>query len=106
MYDLELLGRKRAPALGQLSGCAAGKMIRPQGVLETGMGCSGIDQKRMAELTDVAKTLERLGINDGQRIGLQPDVAPEWVPDDSGVGGLHWWRLANREQRRINAGWT
>ena len=57
-------------------------MIRAQGVLKPGVSGAGINQKCVAELTNITKALEGLGIEHRQRLAIDLDVIPDGVPDD------------------------
>ena len=62
------------------------QVIRPQRMLEARMGRTGIDEKCVAELPDVAEALEGWRIDHRQCLGLEADVVPERVADDLELG--------------------
>ena len=68
--------------LFELGERAAREMIRAQGVLEARVRRAGIDQERVPQLAHVAEALNRGRIHHGERLGLEPDVVPEWIAND------------------------
>ena len=60
----------------------SGQVVGAEGVLESGMGGAGIDEKGVAELSDVAEPLDRRRIEHELRRAVEADVVPERVADD------------------------
>ena len=70
---------------------APGEVVRAERVLEARMRGAGIDEKREAELANVAQPLERRRIDQLEGERIEPDVVPERVADDfDGHGWLTW----------------
>jgi hypothetical protein len=63
-------------------------MVGPERVLEARVSRSGIDEKTVTNLADVAQTLNGGGVECEERGSVEPDVVPEWVADNfSGAAG-------------------
>jgi hypothetical protein len=58
---------------------AAREMVSAQGVLETRMGCAGIDQVGPAKLADVPQALKDLCIDELESQRVDADVVPDGV---------------------------
>ena len=70
-------------------------MIYPDRVVESGVCRTGIDQVRESELFDIPLPLERRGVDDTNRRGVEPNRVPEGVADDPlFTVGRHVRRLA------------
>jgi hypothetical protein len=74
-------------AMPELGDDATREMIGAQRVLEARVRGTGIDEKRVAELANVAEPLERGSIEDGKRLRLEADVVPERVANDLELAG-------------------
>ena len=61
-------------------------MVGAEGVLESGVGRTGIDQEGVADLPDVAEPLDGGGVQGEQRRPIEPDVVPQWISNDLDVG--------------------
>src|SRR5918995_6079854 len=62
-------------------------MVGTQCVLEPGVSRPGINQKAVTNLADVAETLNGGGVECQERGRVEPDIVPEWIPDDVGEVG-------------------
>jgi hypothetical protein len=63
-------------------------MVGTERVLEARVSRSGVDEKTVTDLADVAKTLNGGGVECEERGSVEPDVVPQWVADDlSGAAG-------------------
>jgi hypothetical protein len=69
-------GRQRPP----------GEVVRSEGMLESGMGGAGVDEKGVSQLTDVAQALNRRSIESEERGRIDPDVVPQRVSNDFSGG--------------------
>ena len=71
------------------------QVIDPDRVVESGVCRTGIDQVRESELFDIPLPLERCGVDDTNRRGVEPNRVPEGVADDPlFTVGRHVRRLA------------
>jgi hypothetical protein len=59
-----------------------GQMIGTKGVLESGMGGTGIDQEGVTQLANIAEALDRRRIDQPHNTAIHPDVIPEWIADN------------------------
>src|SRR5216117_4242874 len=57
-------------------------MVRTEGVLKPGVRGARVNDKRVAELPDIAQPLERRRVDDRERLGLEADVVPQRVAND------------------------
>ena len=68
--------------LAELRDDAAREVVGPERVFEARMGRAGVDEKRVAELPNVAQALNGRCIEDRQRLRFEADVVPERVAND------------------------
>jgi hypothetical protein len=63
-------------ALGQQGERASREMVGAERVLESRVCRARVDEKGMAELPDVPQALNRLAVEQGQRLSINADVVP------------------------------
>ena len=79
--------RRQLAQLVQGRDCTASQMVCTESVLESGMGCSRIHQEAVPDLANVAQALNGGCVESEQGGPVKPDVVPERIADDFGVGG-------------------
>jgi hypothetical protein len=75
----------------------AREVVRPKGVLESGVGGAGINEVRPAELADVPEALKDIGVEKGERQLVDSNVVPDGVAQDLETHGLAPSRRAARQ---------